>query len=74
VAELKRANNLLSEQEFYGLKLLRIPVNKYSSVHEQQQVPSTSSTIAAPLPITFQLTEKLVSLSDDDEVRTSCQS
>lgn len=73
MSELKRANNLLTEQDFYGLKVIRIPVSKYSSVHEtvvdeQAQQPSTSTHLAAPLPNNFQLTDKLISISDDDEV------
>ncbi|XP_067145270.1 lysM and putative peptidoglycan-binding domain-containing protein 3 [Centruroides vittatus] len=34
VAELKRANRLLSNQEFYGLKKIKIPVKSYSILTE----------------------------------------
>lgn len=34
IADIKRANNIMSTQEFYGLKLLKIPVKKHSLLTE----------------------------------------
>lgn len=35
ISDLKRANNLISNQEFYGLRQLRIPVKKHSLLIER---------------------------------------
>ncbi|GFW82681.1 lysM and putative peptidoglycan-binding domain-containing protein 3 [Trichonephila clavipes] len=34
IADIKRANNIMSSQEFYGLKYLKIPVKKHSLLTE----------------------------------------
>lgn len=44
VSELKRANNLINEQEFYGLTRVKIPVKKYGILSEvlAQQLNSSN--------------------------------
>lgn len=41
ISDIKRANHLISDQEFYGLKTLKIPVRKYSLLTEI--LPSVSA-------------------------------
>ncbi|XP_026107268.1 lysM and putative peptidoglycan-binding domain-containing protein 3-like [Carassius auratus] len=45
VADIKRANNLLTEQDFFALRSIRIPVRKFSSFTETHStVPRKSSS------------------------------
>ncbi|XP_059403697.1 lysM and putative peptidoglycan-binding domain-containing protein 3-like [Carassius carassius] len=45
VADIKRANNLLTEQDFFALRSIRIPVRKFSSFTETHNtVPHKSSS------------------------------
>ncbi|XP_015919712.1 lysM and putative peptidoglycan-binding domain-containing protein 3 [Parasteatoda tepidariorum] len=49
IADIKRANNLMSDQDFYALKHLKIPVKKYSLLTEL--LPVASETKAEPSTI-----------------------
>lgn len=46
ISQLKRANNLISDQEFYGLSVIKIPVREYgllSQVLRDQKKPRSSA-------------------------------
>lgn len=44
VADIKRANNLLTEQDFFALRAIRIPVRKFSSLTETHTTTSLKSS------------------------------
>ncbi|XP_060891208.1 lysM and putative peptidoglycan-binding domain-containing protein 4 [Labrus mixtus] len=56
VADIKRVNNLMQEQDLFGLKSIKIPVQKHSFLTEastdlsyaQVEMPHTSSTLVKP--------------------------
>ncbi|KAJ8285557.1 hypothetical protein GJAV_G00028210 [Gymnothorax javanicus] len=50
VADLKRANNLLSEQDFFALRSLKIPVKRFSMLTESQCPTSHQPGSAQLLP------------------------
>ena len=49
IAELKRVNNILSDQGFYALKRIKIPVRPYSlllpDVHDKARLPSPNGWV-----------------------------
>merc|ERR1712037_529293 len=42
IAELKRVNNILTEQGFYGLRLLKVPVHPYSLLLPESHTESAT--------------------------------
>nr|XP_046251119.1 lysM and putative peptidoglycan-binding domain-containing protein 4 isoform X2 [Scatophagus argus] len=55
VADIKRVNNLMQEQDFFALKSIKIPVKKHSFLHEtylrdpEEEMALSSATPAKPL-------------------------
>ncbi|KRX37564.1 LysM and putative peptidoglycan-binding domain-containing protein 3 [Trichinella murrelli] len=45
VNELKRVNNLLSDQDIYALKMIRIPVHRFSFLTDSYKVSSDSASV-----------------------------
>ncbi|NP_001002104.1 lysM and putative peptidoglycan-binding domain-containing protein 3 [Danio rerio] len=68
VADIKRANNLLTEQDFFALRSLRIPVRKFSSFTETHNTaPHKSSSPSG----TCRITETPVSGASLDSTSSS---
>lgn len=77
MADIKRVNNLIQEQDLFALKTIKIPVPKHSLLTASDAIPSDSlkETPVKPQPNRHQVTdflievdngtEKLISNSDD---------
>lgn len=51
VADIKRANNLLAEQDFFALRSVKIPVRRFSVLTETHSTgPLKSSSLSGPRP------------------------
>ncbi|KRZ85137.1 LysM and putative peptidoglycan-binding domain-containing protein 3 [Trichinella sp. T8] len=51
VNELKRVNNLLSDQDIYALKMIRIPVHRFSFLTDSYKVSSDSASGKIDSPV-----------------------
>lgn len=74
VAEIKRLNNLMQEQDLFALKSIKIPIQRHSFLTEFEDVhttqddtpPSPESTPRAPPPVQ-EVTEFLMEVDNDME-------
>ncbi|XP_019720990.1 lysM and putative peptidoglycan-binding domain-containing protein 4 [Hippocampus comes] len=69
VADIKRVNNLIQEQDLFALKTIKIPVPKHSLLTESDASPSDSfkETPVKPQPNRHQVTDFLIEVDNDTE-------
>lgn len=71
ISHLKRANNLMTDQDFYALSVIRIPVKRYGILSEVLVMDNNGTTGSQETADLLGLNQDKASVVDDDDGRTS---
>lgn len=63
VADIKRVNNLISDQDFFALRSIKIPVKKFSSLTETLYPPK-GRQISRPSPVLYAQEQEILPAND----------